>query len=81
MSNLQDHSTSNPTSIAQAASVEALTGSQDDLSKMVKEFKKRRDYMAERINSIRGFHTITPDGAFYCWVDISCKILTMSPLR
>ncbi|MBU4468503.1 MAG: pyridoxal phosphate-dependent aminotransferase, partial [Candidatus Omnitrophica bacterium] len=43
MSNLQDHSTSNPTSIAQAASVEALTGSQDDLNKMVKEFKKRRD--------------------------------------
>ncbi len=71
MSNLQDHSTSNPTSIAQAASVEALTGSQDDLSKMVREFKKRRDYMVERINSIRGFHTIAPDGAFYCWVDIS----------
>lgn len=71
ISNLQDHSTSNPTSIAQAASVEALTGSQDDLSKMVKEFQKRCDYMVERVNSIPGLRTIKPQGAFYCWVDIS----------
>ncbi|MDP3041697.1 MAG: pyridoxal phosphate-dependent aminotransferase [Candidatus Omnitrophota bacterium] len=71
MSNLQDHSTSNPTSIAQAASVEALTGSQDDLEKMVKEFKKRRDFMVDRVNAITGISTINPQGAFYCWVDIS----------
>jgi aspartate aminotransferase len=71
MSNLQDHSTSNPTSIAQAASVEALTGSQDDLEKMVREFKKRRDYMVDRVNAITGISTIKPQGAFYCWVDIS----------
>ena len=71
MSNLQDHSTSNPTSIAQAASVEALTGSQDDLEKMVREFKKRRDFMVDRVNAITGISTIKPQGAFYCWVDIS----------
>lgn len=71
MSNLQDHSTSNPTSIAQAAALEALTGGQDDLKKMVVEFRKRRDYMVQRINSIPGLHTLTPEGAFYCWVDIS----------
>ncbi|MBU3958730.1 MAG: pyridoxal phosphate-dependent aminotransferase [Candidatus Omnitrophica bacterium] len=71
MSNLQDHSTSNPTSIAQAASVEALTGSQDDLNKMVKEFKKRRDFMVDKINAIIGICTLKPQGAFYCWVDIS----------
>jgi len=71
MSNLQDHSTSNPTSIAQAASVEALTGSQDDLEKMVGEFKKRRDFMVDRVNAIAGISTIKPQGAFYCWVDIS----------
>ncbi|MDP3786384.1 MAG: pyridoxal phosphate-dependent aminotransferase [Candidatus Omnitrophota bacterium] len=71
MSNLQDHSTSNPTSIAQAASVEALIGSQDDLEKMVKEFKKRRDFMVDRVNAITGISTINPQGAFYCWVDIS----------
>ncbi len=71
MSNLQDHSTSNPTSIAQVASVEALTGSQDDLEKMVREFKKRRDFMMDRVNAITGISTIKPQGAFYCWVDIS----------
>ena len=71
MSNLQDHSTSNPTSIAQAASVEALSGSQDDLEKMVREFKRRRDFMVDRINAITGISTINPQGAFYCWVDIS----------
>ncbi|MBM3253320.1 MAG: pyridoxal phosphate-dependent aminotransferase [Candidatus Omnitrophica bacterium] len=71
MSNLQDHSTSNPTSIAQAASVEALTGGQDDLKKMVVEFRKRRDYMIQRINSIPKLRALTPQGAFYCWVDVS----------
>lgn len=71
MSNLQDHSTSNPTSISQAASVEALTGSQEDLEKMVKEFKKRRDFMIDRVNAITGIRTVKPQGAFYCWVDIS----------
>ena len=71
MSNLQDHSTSNPNSIAQAASVEALTGNQDDLVKMVREFKKRRDFMVDRVNAITGICTVKPQGAFYCWVDIS----------
>jgi aspartate aminotransferase len=71
MSNLQDHSTSNPTSIAQAASVEALTGNQDDLQKMVREFKKRRDYMVDRVNAITGISAVIPQGAFYCWVNIS----------
>ncbi|OGX19283.1 MAG: aspartate aminotransferase [Omnitrophica WOR_2 bacterium RBG_13_44_8b] len=71
MSNLQDHSTSNPTSIAQAASVEALTGNQDDLEKMVREFKKRRDFMVGRVNAIAGIRTLKPQGAFYCWIDIS----------
>ena len=70
MSNLQDHSTSNPTSIAQYASVEALEGSQEDLKKMAAEFKNRRDYMVERINSIKGLSTLKPDGAFYCWVNV-----------
>lgn len=74
MSNLQDHSTSNPTSIAQVASVEALNGIQDDLKMMIGEFKKRRDYMVERVNSIRGLSVLKPKGAFYCWVDVS-KIL------
>lgn len=71
MSNLQAHSTSNPTSISQVASVEALQGAQEDLNRMVEEFKKRRDYMAEKINSIKGLSTIKPQGAFYSFVNIS----------
>ncbi len=71
MSNLQDHSTSNPVSISQKAAVEALTGYQGDLSKMVMEFKKRRDYIISRINSINGLSAVMPQGAFYCWVNIS----------
>lgn len=70
MSNLQDHSTSNPTSIAQFAAVKALEGSQNDLKKMVGEFKQRRDYMVERINSIKGLSALKPEGAFYCFVNI-----------
>jgi aspartate aminotransferase len=70
MSNLQDHSTSNPTSISQYASVSALEGSQKDLEGMVLEFKKRRDFMVERINSIKGLSCLKPEGAFYCWVNI-----------
>ncbi len=71
MSNLQDHSTSNPTSIAQYASVDAISGSQDELNKMTAAFKSRRDYMVERVNSIKGLSTIKPQGAFYCFINIS----------
>lgn len=74
MSNLQDHSTSNPTSISQIASVEALEKSQKDLEMMVREFKRRRDYIVERINSIKELGVLKPQGAFYCFVNIS-KIL------
>jgi aspartate aminotransferase len=70
MSNLQDHSTSNPTSISQYAAVEAIRGSQEDLKRMVEEFKKRRDYMVEKANSIKGLGVVRPQGAFYCFVNI-----------
>lgn len=77
MSNLQDHSTSNPASIAQAASVEALTGDQGDVATMVGEFKKRRDFMAARVHAITGLRTLKPQGAFYCWINIA-RILNKS---
>jgi len=77
MSNLQDHSTSNPTSIAQCAAVEALKGPQQELENMVSEFKKRRDFMVDTVNSINGISTIKPDGAFYCWINVS-KIIGKS---
>jgi aspartate aminotransferase len=71
MSNIQSHTTSNPNSIAQYASVEALNGQQDDVNKMIEQFKLRRDYMVERINSINNLSCIKPEGAFYVMVNIS----------
>lgn len=74
MTNIQSHMTSNPNSIAQYASVEALVGEQKEVEAMIVEFKKRRDFMVERVNKINGLSCIKPEGAFYVMVNIS-KIL------
>jgi aspartate aminotransferase len=74
MADLQSHSTSNPTSIAQAASVAALEGTQEPLSEMLVEFAKRRNYMLERLSSIPGLSCTKPGGAFYLFPDISSFI-------
>ncbi|MFZ5633390.1 MAG: pyridoxal phosphate-dependent aminotransferase [Bacillota bacterium] len=71
MADLQSHSTSNPTSIAQAASVAALEGPQEPLQEMVREFNRRRDYMLERVNAIPGLSCGRPGGAFYLFPDMS----------
>lgn len=70
MANIQSHATSNPNSFAQAASCVALDGSLDCVNMMKEEFKKRRDYMYERINSIEGVSCIKPNGAFYIMMNI-----------
>ncbi len=70
MSNIQSHATSNPNSIAQAASVEALLGDQESVSLMRAEYIKRRDYMVERINSIDGISCLKPNGAFYIFMNV-----------
>lgn len=74
MSNIQSHTTSNPCSISQYASVEALNGDQSEVEKMKQEFKKRRDFMVDRINSINNLSCVKPEGAFYVMVNIS-KVL------
>jgi len=71
MSKLQSQSTSNPTSIAQMASVEALAGPQDAVREMVAEFNKRRDYMVERLNAMPGISCLKPKGAFYTFPNVS----------
>ena len=71
MTNIQSQSTSNPASISQKAAVEALTGTQDFILKMVSEFDKRRKYMVERLNSIKGVSCIKPVGAFYAFPNVS----------
>ncbi len=70
MSKLQSHSTSNPVSISQIATSEALSGDQSTVQVMVKEFKTRRDFMVEYINNTKNISCLTPDGAFYCFVNI-----------
>jgi len=70
MSSIQSHITSNINSISQYAAIEALNGSQDSLNKMIVEFKKRRDYMVERLDKIDGVSYIMPKGAFYIMVNI-----------
>ncbi|QSQ10131.1 Aspartate aminotransferase [Koleobacter methoxysyntrophicus] len=71
MSSIQSHSTSNPNSIAQKAAVAALTGDQEPIKNMVKEFSRRRDYMVDKLNSIRGITCNKPSGAFYVMANIS----------
>ncbi len=70
-SSLQDHSTSNPNSIAQRAALAALTGPHDSIRRMVDEYRKRRDYMLNRLSHIGGIEARKPDGAFYIFADVS----------
>jgi aspartate aminotransferase len=69
---LQSHSTSNPTSIAQKAALEALTGPQDSVPQMLAEYRRRRDYVIPALNDIPGVHCPEPGGAFYAYPNISC---------
>ncbi len=71
MSKLQSQSTSNPTSIAQKAAVEALKGPQDKVYEMVKAFDERRRYIVERLNSIEGVSCFKPHGSFYVFPNFS----------
>ncbi|HBQ44996.1 MAG TPA: aspartate transaminase [Thiomicrospira sp.] len=70
MRKVQSQSTSNPCSISQYASVEALNGSQECIQTMLTQFKKRHLFVVERINQIPGFKCIHADGAFYAFINI-----------
>jgi len=71
MANLQSHATSNPNSIAQAATIAALSGGEEEICTMKKAFAERRNYMVERINAIPGVSCKMPNGAFYVLMNIS----------
>lgn len=71
MNNIQSHTTSNPNTVAQYASIEALVGNQDSVFAMKREFEERRDLMVDLINQIQYFSCRKPDGAFYVMVNIS----------
>ncbi len=71
MAKLQSQTTANITSFVQKAAIEALNGPQESVEKMRQEFEKRRNYIHKRINSIQGMKCEMPEGAFYCFADIS----------
>lgn len=71
MAGLQSHSTSNPTSIAQAAAVAALNGPQEAVAEMLSAFAARRTYMLERFDGIPSIDCPKPAGAFYAFPDVS----------
>lgn len=69
--NIQSHATSNVNTIAQKAAEAALLTENEFLSNMVKEFTRRRAYMYAQLTQIEGLDLIKPQGAFYCFIDIS----------
>jgi aspartate aminotransferase len=71
---IQSQSTSNPTSIAQAAALEAIVGPQGEVKTMVSEFHKRRDVVVDRLNRVEGIRCLKPEGAFYVFPNISSAI-------
>ncbi len=70
MSNIQSHSTSNPSNLAQIAALEAIKGVQTPIKLMVNAFDERRKFMYKRLNEIN-LSCIEPEGAFYFFADIS----------
>ena len=70
---IQSQSTSNPSSVSQAAAVEALNGTQNFISERSKVFQERRDFVVSELNKIDGINCLKPEGAFYVFP--SCKDL------
>ena len=71
MAKIQSQSTTNPSSISQAAAVEALNGTQDFIIERSKAFQERRDFVVKSLNEIKGLNCINPDGAFYVFPNCS----------
>lgn len=67
----QSQNTSNPSSISQKAALAALRGDQGPVSVMAEEFRKRRDFIVDALNSIPGFACMKPLGAFYAFPNVS----------
>jgi aspartate/methionine/tyrosine aminotransferase len=70
MSRLQTNATSCTAAMTQMAGVEALTGPQDSVDRMVEEFRKRRDVIVSGLNALDGVRCLAPEGAFYAFPDI-----------
>jgi aspartate aminotransferase len=79
MGNIQSHSTSNPSSVSQAAALAALNGDQSFLKDWVAVYKGRRDMVVEKLNAIPGLRCPTPEGAFYVYVSCEGLIGKVTP--
>lgn len=79
MGDVQSQSTSNPSSIGQAAAVEALNGQQDFIAPHNAEFKKRRDLVVHMLNDAKGLKCHTPEGAFYVYPSCAGLIGATTP--
>ena len=77
MKKIQSQSTSNASSISQAASVAALDGDQSVIGPMVKAFRERHDYVVERLNAMQGVSCIVGDGTFYAYPNVSGAIAAL----
>jgi aspartate aminotransferase len=71
MTDAQSQVTSNPSSIAQWAAVEALTGPQDEVAKMAGEFDRRRRLIVDGLNALPGVRCVMPKGAFYAFANVA----------
>ncbi|MGH9584608.1 MAG: aminotransferase class I/II-fold pyridoxal phosphate-dependent enzyme, partial [Bryobacteraceae bacterium] len=71
MMKLQSHSTSNPTSISQKAGLEAMRGPQHSVPQMLAEYRRRRDFVVNRLREIPGVTIAMPKGAFYAYPNVS----------
>ena len=80
MTCVQSHSTSNPTSISQQAAIEALTGSQDSVARMLQAYNERRDWLIPALNDLPGVTCATPEGAFYAFPSVKGTGLTSEEL-
>ena len=79
MAKLQSQSTTNPSSISQAAAVEALNGTQDFIKTRAESFKERRDFVVKYLNDIKGLSCLKPNGAFYVFPN--CQKLLGTKLK
>ncbi len=70
MISIQSHMTSNVNSITQYAAIEAISGPEEELGKMVKEFENRRNFMLDKLSKINELSVLRPNGAFYIMVNI-----------
>jgi aspartate aminotransferase len=71
---IQSQSTSNPTSIAQWAALEAIRGPQEEIGPMVREFHRRRNAIVYKLNAVDGIHCLKPEGAFYVFPNIAALL-------